>query len=354
VIGGRYWLERRIADGGMGHVWCGHDERLSRPVAVKFLRSHLGSQLAVRRRVEGEARAAARLVHPNVVSVYDTGTHDGLPYLVMELLPGRTLTHEVAEGPLGEDRVRALAGDILGALGAAHAAGIVHRDVKPGNVLLTEDGRAKVGDFGIAKVADAAATQTAEVIGTVAYMAPERLEGRPATTQSDLYSAGAVLYEALTGRPPFRAAAPAAFLDAIRTGDRPAVHELRPDVHPSLAAAIERALSPDPVDRFGSADEMAAAVTEDEDTEPVVPTQPLDATAPLPPAEPASEPRRIGRMAVLAWAALAVAAFVVAFLVATVIRGPSPDGPAEERRTETGVPPPLEDALDRLEEAVRP
>ncbi len=352
MVGGRYRLERRIAGGGMGHVWSGRDVRLSRPVAVKLLRRDLGTQPSVRRRVEGEARAAARLVHPNVVSVYDSGTHDGLPYLVMELLPGRTLADELADGPSDRERVRALAGDILAALGAAHAAGIVHRDVKPGNVLLTEDGDAKVADFGIAKMADAAATQTAEVMGTVVYMAPERLEGRPATPQSDLYSAGAVLYEALTGRPPFRAATPAAFLDAIRNGGRAAVSELRPDADPALAAAVERALSPDPAARFASAEDMAAALSGE--AEPARHAEPpVTPTEPLPPAAPVAGGRRLPRPVLLAVAAVAVVALAVA-LAFVALRGPSPGGPAEEPRTETGVPPPLEDALDRLEGAVRP
>ena len=342
LVAGRYRLEHAIADGGMGRVWSAVDTRLGRRVAVKFLRPELASDPAVRMRFQGEARAAALLTHPNVVQIYDSGTDGGLPYLVMELLPGRTLAHEVAEaGPLDEARVRALGREILGALAAAHAVGIVHRDVKPGNVLLTADGTAKVADFGIAKIADAATTQTGEIMGTVAYMAPERFAGEPATARTDVYSVGAVLFEALTGRPPFDGHDPWAAADAIRDGHRPSVRALRPDVDPALADAVERAMAVDPAGRFGSAAEMAAALAArtPSSTRPLPPTQPLRAV------EPAR--RRRGLTLTLV---LLVAVMVAVLAVGALFREAPPDGPSPAGT----LPRELQESLQRLEEAVQP
>ncbi|HEX2150241.1 MAG TPA: serine/threonine-protein kinase, partial [Actinomycetota bacterium] len=202
LLADRYELRGPLGRGGMGEVYDGWDHRLDRPVAIKILNSQLASQADVRTRFESEARAAARLANPKVVGVFDTGEHDGIPYIVMERLPGRTLADEIAGGPLSQERVRAVLLDMLEALGFAHRAGVLHRDVKPSNVLLTEDGTAKLADFGIAKMAGQNLTQTGNFVGTAAYLAPERLNGLPAGPESDLYSAGVVAYEALTGDKP--------------------------------------------------------------------------------------------------------------------------------------------------------
>lgn len=146
TLADRYELIEVVGRGGMGEVWAARDLRLGRSVAVKLLSAHMASEGGVRERFEAEARAAARLSHPNVVQVFDSGEHDGIPYLVMELLPGRTLADDIALGPLDPETVRRIGTEVLGALEASHQAGIVHRDIKPGNVLLTADGRAKVGD----------------------------------------------------------------------------------------------------------------------------------------------------------------------------------------------------------------
>src|SRR5436190_16841542 len=186
----------------MADVYDALDLRLDRPVAVKVLRPQMAANPDVRRRFEAEARAAARLSHPNVVSVFDTG-EDGMPFIVMERLPGETLADRIGRGSVDPDWLKRVAGDILLALQAAHAAGIVHRDVKPGNVLIAANGCAKVADFGIAKSMEALPgadhTATNMLVGTPAYLAPERIDGRPATAQSDLYSVGVLLYEALAG-----------------------------------------------------------------------------------------------------------------------------------------------------------
>lgn len=262
ILAARYRLGPLLGRGGMAEVYDGYDERLHRQVAVKLLRPDLAADPGIRSRFEVEARAAAGLSHPNVVGVYDTGEDRGTPFIVMERLPGETLADRMAAGPIEQSWLARVAGDVLGALGAAHAAGVVHRDVKPGNILLGADECAKVADFGIAKSAEVAAdvTGTGLLVGTPAYLAPERLEGLPATPRSDLYSLGVVLYEALAGVKPFDGATSVATANAV-LHDRPRpLRELRPDVEPAFAAAIEQAMAKDPAARPASAREMARAL----------------------------------------------------------------------------------------------
>jgi serine/threonine-protein kinase len=180
----------------------------------------------------------------------------------MERLPGRTLDDEIANGPMAQHRVRAMLDDVLGALATAHAAGVVHRDIKPGNVLFVQDGGAmKVADFGIAKTAGAAHTATGQIIGTMAYMSPERVAGAPASVADDLYAVGVMAYEALSGRRPFPQEDPVSLFRAILDQPPPAVEAVRPDVDADLAAVVNRAMAPDGVGiRFGSALEMRAAL----------------------------------------------------------------------------------------------
>ena len=261
VIDGRYRLGPVIGRGAMAEVRSGDDLRLGRAVAVKLLHSSLAIDPGARRRFEEEARAAARLTDPNVVAIYDTGEHDGRPYIVMELLPGRTLHDELRDGPLSEPRAREVIGHVLRALGAAHAAGVIHRDIKPANILLTPSGEAKVADFGIAKVAESSdLTATGLVLGTPSYLAPECVAGHGATTASDLYAVGVVLYEALSGRRPFTGDTPLAVCHAIGTETPPPLEVLRPELSASLTAVVARAMARDPQDRYGSADEMLAAL----------------------------------------------------------------------------------------------
>ncbi|MBV8159887.1 MAG: serine/threonine protein kinase [Acidimicrobiia bacterium] len=270
LIGDRYELGPVLRRGGMADVHAGLDRRLGRPVAIKSLRPDMAERDDVRVRFEAEARAAARLSHPNAVSVFDTGEHAGTPYIVMERLPGRTLADVIADGPVPERWLLPLATGVLSALGAAHAAGIVHRDVKPGNILLADDGTAKITDFGIAKTAEMVSgaagagpdlTLTGQLVGTPAYLAPERLAGAPATFLSDLYSTGVALYEALAGEKPFTGDTFVAVAQAVQNGTHRPLSVARPDVDPSFAAAIERALDRDPSRRFQSAEEMAAALS---------------------------------------------------------------------------------------------
>ncbi|OBC02349.1 serine/threonine-protein kinase [Mycobacterium sp. 852002-40037_SCH5390672] len=261
LLAGRYEVRGKLGRGGMAEVCDGWDTRLRRPVAIKVLHPSVSAQSGMRNRFDAEAHAAAALNHPNIVAVYDSGEHEGNPFIVMERLPGETLAHEMARGPLPQERVHALLDNVLAALTAAHRAAILHRDIKPGNILLAAGGEIiKVGDFGIAKTPEATNTLTGHILGTIAYLSPERLAGAPACVADDLYAVGVVGYEALAGHRPFPQENMAALAGAILHGRPPPLAGLRPDVDPSLITVIERAMAHDPRQRFGSAEEMRAAL----------------------------------------------------------------------------------------------
>lgn len=262
LLGNRYRLVRRLGLGGMSVVHLAHDELLDRFVAVKLLADRLGGDEELRARFLREGQMTARLSHPNVVVVYDTGEDEGQPFIVMEYVEGRTLAEEL-------DQRRVLPGAEVAELGAqagaglahAHAAGLVHRDVKPHNLLLRNDGVLKVADFGIARGSvDRTLTQAGALLGTAAYMAPEVIRGERATEASDLYSLGAVLYELLTGRPPRRIES---FADLGELSTIAEPRELVPDAPARLVATIMRCLddSPDrrPASAAALADELAGS-----------------------------------------------------------------------------------------------
>ncbi|WP_329424479.1 protein kinase [Streptosporangium sp. NBC_01495] len=223
-VAGRYRLLEHIGEGGMGIVWRAHDELLDRVVAVKEVR-HRGVDEATRtdlnRRTIREARTAGRLDHPSVVIVHDVVEEDGRPWIVMQLVRSRSLGEIVRSGgPLPPERVASVGLHVLGALRAAHAAGVLHRDVKPENVLLADDGRVVLTDFGIASMTqETGITRTGAMVGTPAFLPPERLHGLPATPESDLWSLGATLYAAMEGRPPFERATAAATMMAVLHGE---------------------------------------------------------------------------------------------------------------------------------------
>jgi len=256
TVGGRYRLGERIGHGGMGEVYAAQDLRLDREVALKLLRADLAEQDGMRERVLAEARLAARLTHPNVVAVLDTGEQDGRPFVVMERLSGRTLGDELAGGPMSPDRVRDVGLQVLRALATAHELGIVHRDVKPGNVLDAGVGTWKVADFGIAKWihSDETLTGTGELLGSPSYLAPERIEGHEAQPASDLYAVGVLLYEALCGTRPFSAQDPISLATEIREGRYQPPAEVLLDADTEIVAVIERAMRLDPGERFPSAE----------------------------------------------------------------------------------------------------
>jgi serine/threonine-protein kinase len=369
VLGNRYELGATIGRGGMGTVYDATDRRLDRPVAVKILRPDLAEQLKARRRFETEARAAARLVHPHVVTVFDSGEDDGVPFLVMERLPGRTLADELSAGAVPVDRARTLGLEMLAAVAAAHEAGIVHRDIKPGNVLLTSDGHAKVSDFGIAKtVDDSDQTQTADLVATVGYLAPERLGGAAASPASDLYSVGVVLYEALTGARVFTGDSPVAVMRAVERGEIASLSEVRPTVPRELAAVVERAMTRDPDRRFGSARQMAAALEHDGSLEATAPTDrsAMTDTVPIQPAATVEtpHPRRATDSArphlpsrsrrTTRFVGVIVGAIVALSVVAGITRGgDSPRSPSTTTQPPSAsLPPGLDQAMQRLEQAV--
>ena len=221
----RYRLLERLAVGGSAEVWRARDEQLERDVAVKRLHPHLMPDEASRRRLVAEARAAAGLAHPAIVEIYDVDDTGESPALVMELVDGESLATRIArEGPLPPPEAAAIAADIAEALFHAHQRGVIHRDVKPGNVLLSADGRTRLVDFGIAHslaVASERLTMAGTVIGSLHSMAPEQLVGGPITPRTDLYGLGAVLHESLTGRPPYAESSPVALAEAQRAGPPP-------------------------------------------------------------------------------------------------------------------------------------
>ncbi len=260
LLGGRYELRDILGYGGMAEVRSGWDTRLNRAVAIKLLHAGPNSQADVRERFKIEARAAAALNHPNIVNVYDYGDGDGTPFIVMERLPGDTLADRIALGPLSQSEVRTALLSVLAALAAAHSAGMLHRDIKPGNILLTPPAAVKVADFGIVKTAGSVHTTTGQIVGTLAYLSPDRIAGEPADVSDDLYAVGVVGYEALTGRKPFLQEEIAPLARAITDDDPPPLQQLRPDVDRGLAEVIGRAMSKDPLRRFRSADDMRAAL----------------------------------------------------------------------------------------------
>lgn len=302
-LGGRYELRGLLGRGGMAEVHDGWDARLGRPVAIKLMDPRVGS----RQRFESEARAAAALSHPHIVAVHDSGEQDGTPYIVMERLSGRTLADLIAAGPMPPPQVRALLSEILSALAAAHAAGILHRDVKPANILITDTGSAKIADFGIAKSPESGQTMTGQLFGTLGYLSPERLAGHPATAADDLYAAGVLAAEALIGRIPLP-------------------HEnlavLRPDVDATLVSAIQRATAPDPRHRFADARQMLAALSVRPPT--MVLDQPLPDPATVMVAAPVRPRSRRRTVLAVVGAIVAVLILIAAFLVDTASRTGTP------------------------------
>ena len=261
VLGGRYELRGVLGRGGWAEVHDGWDTRLGRAVAIKLLYAGFSADPSNRRRFEAEARAAASLNHPNIVAVHDYGEHNGTPFIVMEQLPGNTLAEAIARGPIPQQLLRGVLDDVLAALTAAHDVGILHRDIKPGNILFTPSGHAKVTDFGIAKTAGSEPTATGQIMGTMSYLSPERVAGKPATISDDLYSVGVLGYEALTGRRPFEQENMGALARAILDDRPPPIAALRPDADPLLVAVIDRAMAHDASQRFFSVRQMRTALS---------------------------------------------------------------------------------------------
>lgn len=260
LLNGRYRLEARIGTGGMSTVYRALDETLERPVAIKLLNREIASDSDQLERFRREARAVAQLSHPHIVGVIDAGEDQGRPYIVFEYVEGETLKDRIRRmGRLPISEAVAYAIEIARALGAAHARHIVHRDVKPQNVLIDQEGSAKVTDFGIARTLDEEGlTADGRVLGTTDYVSPEQALGHAVTGQSDLYSLGVVLFEMLTGRVPFRGENQVAVAMKHVREEMPDVQALRPEVSASLASVIDRATAKDLAHRYRSDEELIA------------------------------------------------------------------------------------------------
>jgi eukaryotic-like serine/threonine-protein kinase len=246
LVAGRYRLDTLLGGGGMSEVWLAEDIQLGRRVALKLLGP--GADPA---RFEREAHAVATLADPNICRLYDYGEEAGRPFMVLEFLPGGTLEEQLVPGePYPDDETEELARELASGLAHAHARGLVHRDLKPANVLFDEEGRAKIADFGIARLGGARTlTETGTLLGTAAYISPEQAQAQPATPASDVYSFGVILYRLLSGRLPFEAESPVELARMhIRELPRP-VREARPDAAPALAALADAALAKDPTAR---------------------------------------------------------------------------------------------------------
>ncbi|MBT8193867.1 MAG: Stk1 family PASTA domain-containing Ser/Thr kinase [Acidimicrobiia bacterium] len=259
VLAERYRLTNHLARGGMADVYAAVDEVLGRKVAVKMLHANYATDAAFIQRFRREAQAAANLTHPNIVSIYDTGKDGGHYYIVMELVEGKTLRDVLrSDGPLLPRRAAEIASEVAAALSVAARGGLAHRDVKPGNILLTETGSVKVTDFGIARAWDDSEelTRTGAVIGTATYFSPEQAQGQPADGRSDLYALGVVLFEMLTGRPPFSGETPVSVAYQHVSEAVSVPSNSNPDVPPELDAIVMRALQKNPTSRYQTAEEM--------------------------------------------------------------------------------------------------
>src|SRR5512138_3483400 len=271
---GPYEIGAQLGAGGMGEVYRAKDPRLGREVAVKVLPASFSTDADRLRRFEQEARAAGILNHPNITAVYDIGSVDGAPYVVSELLEGETLRSVLAGGKLSIRKAADYALQVAHGLAAAHEKGIVHRDLKPDNLFITNDGRVKILDFGLAKLTGAGDTQLSQtsiptrrvdtdpgkVMGTVGYMSPEQVKGRNVDHRSDIFSFGAILYEMLSGRRAFHGESAAETMSAILKEDPPELSNTNKSVSPGLERLVNHCLEKNPSERFQSARDLAFAL----------------------------------------------------------------------------------------------
>ena len=314
---GRYQLEQQLGHGGMASVYHARDTGLDRAVAVKLLADNLAGDEELRKRFLREARLAARLSHPNVVNVFDAGEHEGRPYIVMELVEGATLA---GRGPVPAEEARGLALQAARGLADAHHAGLIHRDIKPGNLLLRGDGTLKIADFGIARAAETTRlTQAGTVLGTAAYLAPEQALGEEVTPAADVYSLGALVYELLTGRLPFEFDSLADLAEKQRAMAITPVRELAPETPRALEDLVMRCLARNPSYRPTAAELVRE----------------LEPAAAEPPTQRLPQPHTKRRKLWLALAALLVLAAILLAVIALAGRNSGSPKP----RPAPAVPP---------------
>jgi eukaryotic-like serine/threonine-protein kinase len=349
LVDGRYRVLNRLGSGGMADVYCAEDSHLGRQVALKVLYQRFAQDAEFVERFKREAQAAAGLTHPNVVNVFDRGEHDGTYYIAMEYLPGSTLKEVIAErGALDQEAVIDIGVQILRAASFAHRRGVVHRDLKPHNVMLDDAGNAKVTDFGIARAGASEMTEAGSIMGTAQYLSPEQAQGQLATSQSDLYSVGIILYELLTGRLPFDGESAVAIAVQHLNDPPPPISSLRPDVAPELEAAVMRALAKDPAARWADADEFIRAL---EGARAGLATKPLGqdtaAFAPVPAAtvagDGAAPPPEEERRLRWPWIALGLTALLIGLAVLLFAGG-------DKAEIENVVGQPEAVAVDRLQD----
>src|SRR5713226_1316175 len=270
----QYTIVSKIGEGGMGVVWRARDSKLGRDVAIKVLPASLSENTDRLNRFEQEAQAAGALNHPNILVIHHIGIHDGAPYIVSELLEGETLRDRMAGAALPQRKALDYALQIARGLAAAHEKRIIHRDIKPDNIFITDDGRVKILDFGLAKLTSATDgtqsqtevptrkvnTDPGTVMGTMGYMSPEQLKGQPADHRSDIFSFGAILYEMLSGKRAFRGDSMAETMSAILREDPPDLSEMNKTVSPALERVVRHCLEKNPAERFHSARDLAFAI----------------------------------------------------------------------------------------------
>ena len=273
IINARYEVGELIGRGGMADVYIGRDDRLGRTVAIKMMRPDLARDPQFQTRFQREAHASASLNHPNIVAVFDTGEEEippngehaglSLPYIIMEYVDGDTLRALLRKGEVSVDQAVEWTEGILAAVAYSHENDIVHRDIKPGNVMVDEAGAIKVMDFGIARAlsdSSATMTQTQAVVGTAQYLSPEQARGETVDFRSDLYSVGCVLFELLTGRPPFVGDSPVAVAYQHVREEPPAAASLNPEITPALDSVLKKSLAKDKGERFQTGKEFLTAL----------------------------------------------------------------------------------------------
>jgi serine/threonine-protein kinase len=313
VIAGRYRLLEPLGRGAMSAVWLAEDDELQRRVAVKTL-----APAADRARFEREARAAAALSHPNICGLFDYGRSDGRPFMVLEYLPGGSLEDRLKHGRLSDDETERIAAEVAAGLAHAHERGLVHRDLKPANVLFDAEGRAKIADFGIARMGDAGTlTEAGTVLGTASYISPEQAAGRPAGPASDVYSFGVILFRMLTGALPFVSTNAMELVRMHRDDPPPAVHDLRPDAPAHLERLVASSLQKDPVARPHDGRALLAELRGTDATAATMVAAAASTEVKRVIGRPPAPRRRVGALPLAALALLLLAAGVAAALVAT-------------------------------------